>query len=169
VADDETLIAVHPGITGAKNYWPLDRVVVVVKYLVSKPGVKVALFAGPEEAAALSMFKNLPVIAITGRSFPLFCALLARCRLAFSSDTMLGHAAAALKIPTITIYGRGNQNKHNRWGVPDYSINKLSKEDYPGPEKSFWAGDAGRAALEQVTVSEVTELFEQALFAIGKR
>jgi len=169
VTDRDTLVGIHPGISGRRNYWPIDRVLEIVRYLCVKPDVKVAVFSGPDENAAVRRFDELPVIKIINQPFSMAIALIQRCSLVFTSDSMLGHAAAALNVPTVTVYGNGNHNKYGRWGVADFFINKLPVSDYPGFAADFFAGQKGKAAIESVGVDEVVVLFERALPAIGRR
>jgi len=86
----------------------------------------------------------------------------------FTSDTGLGHAASAVQVPTVTLYGRGNERKHFRWGVKDYKINKLPLDQYPGLSDDYFSGENGKRALENISVEEVIQLFEDALKLVKK-
>jgi ADP-heptose:LPS heptosyltransferase len=155
------LVGLHTGGgNSGKPYWPLDRFVRVARYLIENAACRVAAFFGPQEPDALTAFEDAPVIPIVNMSIGVVFGIIEKCSLFISSDTGLGHAAAAFQVPTLTLFGNGNQRKHEHWGNKNYAINKLPEAILTGYETGYSAGEAGKQALERISVDEVIALLK---------
>jgi ADP-heptose:LPS heptosyltransferase len=115
----------------------------------------VAIFFGPQEPQAIAAFNGVPIIPVVNLTFGVVCGIIEKCSLFISSDTGLGHAAAAFQVPTLTLFGNANQKKHHHWGNKNYAINKLPESCIPSVVTGYSAGNAGKRALESITVEEV--------------
>jgi heptosyltransferase II len=155
------LIGMHSGGGNSeKPYWPLSRFVQVARYLTETRNRRVAAFFGPQEPEALMAFKDAPVIPIVNMPIGVVFGVIEKCSFFISSDTGLGHAAAALQVPTLTLFGNGNQRKHEHWGNKNYAINKLPESILTGYETGYSAGETGKQALERISVDEVIALLK---------
>ena len=161
---NETVIGMHTG--GASNrrlYWPASRFAEVARFIIESHKFRVAVFFGPGETTAASAFQGLPIIPVIGLRFGVVCGIIEKCAFFISSDTGLGHVAAALRKPTFTVFGNANQHKHHPWGNSSFWINKLPPSLFTGIETAYLAGEEGRKALESVTVMEVIERLDHVL------
>jgi ADP-heptose:LPS heptosyltransferase len=152
----ETLVGIHSGGGNrSRSYWPEDRFILIAKDLIKRPGYRVAVFFGPQEPQAIAAFNEVPIIPVVNLTFGAVCGIIEKCSLFISSDTGLGHAAAALQVPTLTLFGNANPKKHHHWGNKNYAINKLSESCIPSVVTGYSAGNTGKKALESITVEEV--------------
>lgn len=158
------LIGMHTGGGNSrKPYWPLARFAQVARYLIESHNCRVAVFFGPQENDAMKAFENAPIIPLSNLNIGIVFGVIEKCSLFISSDTGLGHAAAALQVPTLTLFGNGNQRKHEHWGNKSYSINKLPESIKTGYETGYSAGEDGRQALEKIQVEDIIELLDSIL------
>ena len=92
--------------------WPVDRFAAVAEHIVNKYGLAVAAVGSPGEKkiiAALQQAGVVPIADLCGRTtIPQLVALLAQAALVVSNDTGPGHIAAALRRPTVLIFGPTN-------------------------------------------------------------
>lgn len=101
-------VLIHPGCDQVNAYrrWPVERFVEVTRQLLAE-GVRVSVILGPDEedlATAFSvsdprfhLYKGLPLFEVYD--------LIRRHRIFLNSDSGLGHIAAALDRPTVTVAG----------------------------------------------------------------
>lgn len=98
--------------------WPLYRFSKTADLLVKKFGAKVVIIWGPgeesmaEEVAQLMTEKSFPV----STDIPELAALLLRCSFLISSDTGPLHLAAALKTPTVALFGPTDPERNGPYG-----------------------------------------------------
>ncbi|MEQ8659270.1 MAG: glycosyltransferase family 9 protein, partial [Gammaproteobacteria bacterium] len=77
------------------------------------------VLGGADDAAAAAQLAQapLPYLDLTGRTdLPLAAALLARAAAFVGNDSGLGHMAAALGVPTLTVFGPGRPARYRPWG-----------------------------------------------------
>ena len=158
---DGRIIGMHTGGGNSrKPYWPLARFAQVARYLIESQNCRVAVFFGPRENEAIKAFENAPIIPFSNLNIGIVFGVIEKCSLFISSDTGLGHAAAALQVPTLTLFGNGNQRKHEHWGNKHYAINKISQSVITGVETGYYAGETGKQALERIQVGDVIGLLD---------
>jgi lipopolysaccharide heptosyltransferase III len=97
---------IHPGSGGRHKQWPPA----CFSRLAAQLGSPIILLEGPADAEACSLVaKQLPPILTVARaaglSLPRVAALFSVCRLYIGNDSGIGHLAAALGIPTVTVVG----------------------------------------------------------------
>ncbi len=96
---------------GQAKRWPMERFAAVVKSLApSRPGAEWVFFGAPNEAAMgeeLSrMLQGVRHTNLVGKtSLSELIDRLRRCRLLLTNDTGTMHLAAALGVPTVSIFG----------------------------------------------------------------
>jgi len=106
LADDTPVVGVNLGGRGLKR-WPRERFLEVAARTARELPVRVVVFVGPEEESELARIRALlpaDVVIAPPVSARRFAALLARCRLVVTADTGPMHLAAAIGVPTITVF-----------------------------------------------------------------
>jgi heptosyltransferase-2 len=113
-------VGMHIGSGATKNLalrrWPLDRYLDLIKKLnQERPDIAVLLFGGPEEkeshAQILATTGNGKVLAPQTKDFRQAAALLQKCEVFLSVDTVLMHLAAAMKVPRQLVIETPTLNK----------------------------------------------------------
>ena len=119
------VIAIGPTANWAAKAWPGERFGAVVARLVGPgavlEGARVAVFgAAAERAAARAFLDTMPperLIDLIGRiDLPEVAACLAGCALFIGNDSGLMHMAAAMKIPTLGLFGPSPERLYGPWG-----------------------------------------------------
>jgi ADP-heptose:LPS heptosyltransferase len=106
--EKERLIAIHPGAGSKRKCWPLERFIDVARRL-DFDHYKLLLIEGPaEEGISRRISEALPEgKSVVAGSVPLklLAAVLKNSRLFIGNDSGLAHLAAALKAPSIVLFG----------------------------------------------------------------
>lgn len=109
-AQHHLLVGLHPG-SGARmaaKRWPHERYAELAHLIAEELGAQVIVFAGPDERnVAQRLLEAVPrsVKLHTGGTFLQAAAVVGRCHLFIANDTALMHAATALEVPTIALFG----------------------------------------------------------------
>ncbi len=102
-------IAVHPGSRLLLKRWPVQRYGALCDGLMEKYGMPVVVFgAGSEKALIAEMascMKRKPVSLAGALSLREMAGVLARADLFICNDSAPMHLAAAIKTPTVAIFG----------------------------------------------------------------
>jgi len=109
------LVGIHPGGSSFDKLWPAENFTHVANRLIQDFGAKIVLFGGRgEEDLVRSIQDEMthPPILATGIQLRQFAALAAECSLFLCNDSGPMHIAAALKVPTVAIFG---PTDHVRW------------------------------------------------------
>ncbi len=108
----QRLIAVHPGGAGlgGRKRWPADRFARLIERLWREQGVRAILMGGAEDWSLADRIETLahsaqPINAAGVFSLLGSFALIERCALFIGNDSSLLHAAAALGVPYVGIFG----------------------------------------------------------------
>lgn len=108
--EGHTVLGVHPGCGSYEQDKKLPEEwcwEIILKFLSAFPEGKVALFFGPED----SVFELEPkdvwnrVVRVQNMPLSLVAALIARTNVFLCGDTGLGHVAAAVGVPVVTVAG----------------------------------------------------------------
>jgi heptosyltransferase-2 len=110
IEDQDLVVGLSPGAAyGPAKRWPVERFAAIGDRAIREWGAKVVVI-GTEKEKALGE----TLISATTPGAVNFCgmtglgdalALIKRCRLFVSNDSGLMHVAAALKVPTVAIFG----------------------------------------------------------------
>jgi len=102
------LIGLHPGAGHPRKRWPKESFAALGKSLTGR-GFSLLVFGGPEEKelAEYVASKAGPgaVSMVGGQDLRATLALIKRCRVFISNDSGLAHCAAALLVPTLSVFG----------------------------------------------------------------
>ena len=109
----KSIVGIHPGATWPAKKWVPERFAELADMLAAKLGVQIVLLAGPGDSEAVDAvlrhsFSNIKVV----RNLPLrqLAAVISHCSLFIGNDAGPMHIAAAVDIPTIGIFGPGEEN-----------------------------------------------------------
>lgn len=109
--EDKPLIAIHPGATDPRRYWPTTRFAVVGDALAAAGASVVIIGTADEEHLARSIIANMNYEAhnLCGKlSINGLTGLLSRCALLVANDSGPRHLAEAVGTATVSIYWCGN-------------------------------------------------------------
>jgi lipopolysaccharide heptosyltransferase II len=106
------LIGIHPGATWPAKRWPAERFADLADRLAGS-GYRVVITAGPGESDVIRRLLNasgsaphvLPLVPLRA-----LAAAISRCSVFVSNDAGPMHIAAALGVPTVGIFGPGEEN-----------------------------------------------------------
>src|SRR5882724_1637564 len=103
------IVVVHPGSGSAAKRWPVENFVTLIETLESQPGVRTVIVAGYAETDVLARLRSLIHTAtpLVAENWPLLptAALIAQATVFVGHDSGLTHLAAALRRPTVAIFG----------------------------------------------------------------
>lgn len=109
VAKDAPLIGLHLGAAfGSSKLWPAEAFGRLAARLAAGGLEPLLLGSGADSAVAAAVLQaaGQPVASLVGRDRPVLLArLLARLDCLVSGDTGVAHLAAALGVPTVTLFG----------------------------------------------------------------
>ncbi len=121
------IIAVNVGAGWKTKEWGIKNYAGLCDRIISKIGANVILTWGPGEENILKgimdLMANKP-FAAPPTTLKQLVALLRRCELFIGGDTGPLHIAAALKIPTVAIYGPSDPLRNGPYGDNHFIIHK---------------------------------------------
>src|SRR5688572_16160061 len=107
------LVGLFPGAGHASRRWPLEHFAEVADHLIRNEGVRVIVFAGPEERPMIPQMRTLfpaKTIFFDRLTIPQLVSAQARLTLFISNDTGPAHTAAAVGTPVVFIMDRPTPN-----------------------------------------------------------
>tara|TARA_R110002095_G_scaffold70292_3_gene59945 strand:- start:192 stop:1142 length:951 start_codon:yes stop_codon:yes gene_type:complete len=119
------VLAICPSASMPYKVWPGTRFAELVKRLIAPggamAGARVAIFGGPgDEVAAAPIHAILPdagLLDFTGQlGLMEVAACLQRARLFIGNDSGLMHMAAAMKTPTLGLFGPSDERRYGPYG-----------------------------------------------------
>jgi len=124
---DRMLVAVHPGSTasreGAKKRWPIDSYRRLLDDLDAETGAQTLIVAGPSEregAGALARAMREPPMVLDGcPDLRAVAAVLAEADVLVANDSGIGHLAAAVGTPVVSLFGPTNPEEVRPFGAGD--------------------------------------------------
>jgi heptosyltransferase-2 len=110
VRDDQVVIGLNTGAgrVFANKNWPPDKYAALARLLTRRSGWRVALLGGPEERRLnADLAATCPGVLDTGCDHDEleFAALLQRCQVIVTGDTMAMHVAVACDVPCVVLFG----------------------------------------------------------------
>jgi ADP-heptose:LPS heptosyltransferase len=110
VTDRDVVIGLNPGAGRifAHKSWPPERFIELAKTIGRRTNWRVALFGGPDEHAGNArVAEACPAVVDTGcdHDESSFVALLQRCDVLVTGDTMAMHVAIAMNVPCVVLFG----------------------------------------------------------------
>jgi len=112
-------LALAPGANWPGKRWPVEHYRTLIR-LARHDFDGAIVIGGPADAAACAALDGagLPLLSTAGHTrLPVAAALLARAALFVGNDSGPGHVAAAVGVPTLTLFGPGNPQRYRPWGA----------------------------------------------------
>ena len=114
------LLALAPGANWPGKIWPAQHYAELTNLLGTDFDAVCLLGAQEDESRChdIASVSNLPCIDLSGKlSLAESAACLARARFFVGNDSGLGHLAAALNVPSLTVFGPGEPHRYRPWGA----------------------------------------------------
>jgi heptosyltransferase III len=152
------ILAVAPGAGRPEKLWPVEQFAALVRQLTAPDGTlagaALMLLGGPGESALAAQMRlllpDLPVIDLVDRLDLLSqAACMARASLFVGNDSGLTHVAAALGIPTVSVFGPTDPRQYAPFG----------------PRAGYAGGTVGGRVrqIDEITVAEVAAAISRIL------
>ena len=109
----KAIVGIHPGATWPAKKWFPERFAKLADVLVAKFGVQILLVGGPGDSGEIeTILKNSVANIKVVQNLPLreLAAVISHCSLFIANDAGPMHIAAAVGVPTIGIFGPGEEN-----------------------------------------------------------
>ena len=148
---------IHPGASVALKRWPNERWTAIADRL-AVDGLSVAIAGGPGEGAIVDDIARTAdsVIANLGEvgSLGVLAALFEGANVACGMDSAPMHVATAVGIPTVRLFGPGNEVLFGPWG--DARYHRIVRAPGTTPDED-WFGRTGERhpTVEAITVEMV--------------
>ena len=139
-------LAVAPGANWAGKKWPSTQYQALLRSAASLFDGAIVVGSADDNADASKLtVVGMPVLNMVGRTdLPLAAALLMRAKVFIGNDSGLGHVAAAVGLPTMTIFGPGRPERYRPWGrkteivrAPMADLARLTSDEVFRRLKSF--------------------------------
>ena len=118
IADPRSQIAlIHPAAAFKTKQWPIENFAQTAEFL-HKEGMTVIAVASKSESEVLEdLVKNstVPIITFNDLTLPEITALASRAKIFVGNDSGIAHIAAAVKTPSVVIFGSSNRDHWRPW------------------------------------------------------
>jgi lipopolysaccharide heptosyltransferase II len=157
------LIGIHPGASWPAKIWFAERFAQLADILAAKCGAQVILTAGPNDHEVVQKVlvhsvSNIKVAA----NLPLrqLASVIGQCAVYISNDAGPMHVAAALGVPTVGLFGPGEENIWFPYSRNDGHV-PLRKDVSCHPCHLDFCNREGEGYMECMKLLTVAEVFEQ--------
>ncbi len=164
VSEMQLKVGLFPGAGWKLREWMPDRFASIGDKLVEKFDAQVIIFGGPKEGELVRSVTNLmqhPAIPFAGNlQIRQLAACIEKCDLFLTNDTGPMHIAAAVRTPTVALFGPGDHVRFQPLG----ESNTVIRHDVPcSPCKQFTEKCKDNICMKQITVDEVWDSICQIL------
>lgn len=168
---DKFLIGFHAGSATFKRHinkrWAADKYIELAQKLSQKYNAHIFLF-GTENDVNTYINEKAPEITSIPKSSTIMhsIALMDKCKLFITNDTALMHISAALKIPTVAVFGYTNYKELYPWQNKHVIVRKELDcspcfFNSPKPVQCIYTGEEEFKCVKTIEVSEVFEAAEK--------
>ena len=134
----QRILALAPGANWPGKIWPAQKYAALIERVADKFDL-VCLLGGKDDVSRCEEIAKeaaLDCVDLSGRTSLLeSAACLAQASYFVGNDSGIGHLAAALKIPSCTVFGPGEPERYRPWGpsaeiilAPDRDLDKLDAD-----------------------------------------
>lgn len=157
--NDRPIVHVHPTSRWMFKCWDPYHMAAVMSDLQAR-GHRVVLTCGPHldelKHCQAILHHTKPDLQYLGTlGLKQLGALIARARVFLGVDSAPMHIAAAVKTPTVALFGPTGVENWAPWRIPSTVLQKPCPCKEARAEKCDWRKDIVRACLEAITVEEV--------------
>lgn len=163
--ENKLLVGFHPGSSILKNHihkrWDKSKYAELGNRLMKDYNAKILLFGNEFELnrEINTMMDNKGIVSST-HDFMDSISRMQYCRLFVSNDTAFMHSAAALKIPTIGIFGYTNYKELYPWKTKNIVIRKVLNcspcfYNSPKPAECIFTGAEEFKCIKMIETEEV--------------
>jgi heptosyltransferase-2 len=155
IGPSDFLVGLAPGaVYGSAKCWPFDRFEQLAERLKKEWQAEV-IFLGTDDDTLAGLFKeSIHGYHLLGKTtLGEALALIQRCRVMICNDSGLMHAASALNIPLVALFGSTDLHRTGPWG----GINRVIKKDFVCSPCLKKVCPKTPTCMEAITVDEVWE------------
>jgi ADP-heptose:LPS heptosyltransferase len=162
-AERSKVIILHPGSGSKKKVWPLDRFLNLARTLQDRLRSKVLIVLGPAEGPEVrkafeGMGPKAPILA-KGLTLLQLASVMEGCWFFIGNDSGISHMAAALRLPTLAIFGPTDQRVWSPRGKKAFVVCR-GVHCSPCPQERFIQCN-DLECLRAIEVGEVLEGLEK--------
>lgn len=164
VDEAKPLALIHPAAAFDTKQWATMNFARVAEEL-SERGFTCVAIAAPNESqvvGALLENSSASINAFTDLSLPEVTALAARSRLFVGNDSGIAHIAAAVRVPSVVIFGSSNVAHWRPWTTAPAEVVREELPCQPCPGYTCSEFDAPEC-IRRVTVERVTAAIERVI------
>ncbi|MFN4181669.1 MAG: glycosyltransferase family 9 protein, partial [bacterium] len=152
------IVGINPGVNWESKRYPEERYAEIANQLIEEFGAYIVIFGGPEDIEKARMVeKNIrhreKVKNLAGKTRTLNIAsgVIKHCRLFITNDSGLMHCAAAVGVPTISLFGGTHPSLHSPRGPHHFSF--FGGDSLPcSPCYRYWCSNpVKRACFHSIT------------------
>jgi len=167
ITHDESVALLHPAAAFATKQWTTEGFARIAEHLSAR-GFKVVALAAAHERTTLEALRTLiraPLVTFDDLTLPEVTALAERASLFVGNDSGVAHIAAAVRTPSVIIFGSSNVAHWRPWIPKDAVPFEVVREEMPcqpcAGYKCYEFDDP--ECIKNVTVERVTRAIERVL------
>jgi lipopolysaccharide heptosyltransferase I len=154
VKHDE-VVAINPGASWPSKRWMPERYARVADRLVKERGIRILILWGPDErllADRIARSMSEKAVIAPETDLKQLTVLIKRCRLLVTGDTGPLHIAAALGVPTVSLFGPSDPARNGPYGQNHAVVQS------PIPPATHWQKkESGDRWMKAISVEAVLE------------
>jgi heptosyltransferase-3 len=164
ISNDTPYALVHPAAAFESKQWSAENFARVAESLAAR-GLRVVALAAPNQAGVVATLQAncaARIDAFTDLSLPEVTALSSRARLFVGNDSGIAHIAAAVRTPSVVIFGSSNVAHWRPWTSAPAEV---VREEMPcAPCPGYTCAEFEQPeCIRRVTVERVTAAIERTL------
>ena len=167
IKDNDDIALLHPAAAFDTKQWATEGFARIAEHLAAR-GLKIVALAAKHEHQTLETLRTAsraPVVAFDDLTLPEVTALAARARVFVGNDSGVAHIAAAVRTPSVVIFGSSNVAHWRPW-MPNNDVPvEVVREEMPcQPCAGYKCGAFDEPeCIKRVTVERVTRAVERVL------
>jgi lipopolysaccharide heptosyltransferase II len=164
VDEAKPLALIHPAAAFDTKQWAVANFARVAEDLTAR-GFNCISIAAPNESPVVDQLireASTPVTAFTDLSLPEVTALASRSHLFVGNDSGIAHIAAAVRVPSVVIFGSSNVAHWRPWSTAPSEIVREELPCQPCPGYSCAEFDAPEC-IRRVPVERVTSAIDKVI------
>jgi heptosyltransferase-2 len=153
ISVSDRIIGIHPGASEPTKMWELDNYLRLIDQIEKKMGTKVILFLGPAEKGNLELKTKFGKVIVVDTSVSIqhLAWYLTKCSLLVCNDSGARHLAAALKVPSITLFPEDKISSWKFYSEDQKQFFIPGKRNTNNPAKPFLDSIAVDTVFRKVT------------------